>query len=162
MAMTVHLTITANGNDIKGDSTQLDLDRADTIECVEYSHKIRSAREKGSRKAIGKPVIEPLEFIARKGRATPLLTKALVQNELIEGAFRFYRPNDEDGTVEHYYTVSFKKARIDYVETHSPNALDPTSSEAPALTKVGIVPGEMECTYEPDGISHPYSWSGQT
>ena len=39
MAETVHLFLKANGTDIKGESTQTSLGRADSIECVYYEQR---------------------------------------------------------------------------------------------------------------------------
>ena len=65
MAETVHLQLKANGSDIKGESTQTSLGRADTIECVHFESGIKTARETGSGLATGRRQHEPLLFRKR-------------------------------------------------------------------------------------------------
>ena len=48
MAETVHLVLKANGNVIQGESTQRDLGRDKTIECLVFRDNVRTAREMGT------------------------------------------------------------------------------------------------------------------
>jgi type VI secretion system secreted protein Hcp len=160
MAETVHLKLKANGNDIKGESSQHDLERQDTIEIVEFWDKVYSAREKGSRSAVGRRVHDPIAFSKRVDSSSPLLAKALCNNEKIEGVFKFYRPNPAgDGTTEQFFTIKITNGRIDSIERHSPSAMDPASSETPLMEIVKVVFEEIEWTYEPKGIAHVDKWS---
>jgi len=160
MAETVHLKLTANGNEIKGESSQHDLDRKDTIECVEFRDAVHSAREKGSRSAVGRRVHEPVEFWKRVDSSSPLLAKALCNNEKVEGVFKFYRPSPAgDGTTEQFFTIKISDGRIDSIKRHSPNALDPASSTSPLMEIVKVVFGQIEWTYEPKGVAHVDKWS---
>ncbi|MEZ4385214.1 MAG: type VI secretion system tube protein TssD [Nannocystaceae bacterium] len=160
MAETVHLTLKANGSVINGESTQLDLDRENTIECLSFCDKVRTARERGSRAAVGRRVHEPLEIIKRIDASSPLLAKALCRNEKIEGAFRFYRPSPSgDGTTEHFFTVEITDGRVDSIERLSPNALDPASSTAPPLETVRFVYHSIRWVYEPSGAEYVDRWS---
>ena len=110
MAETVHLYLKANGQDIQGESTQIDLGRENSIECVQFKDSVRTARELGSRAAVGRRVHEPIEILKRIDKSTPLLAKALCRNERIDAEFKFFRPNpDGDGTTEHFYTVKVKQ-----------------------------------------------------
>src|SRR5678815_1860047 len=109
MAQSVHLFLKANGKDIKGESTQVSMGRADSIECVSFNSAVTSAREAASNLATGRRQHEPITIRKRIDKATPLLAKALVQNEVIEGVFKFYRPNPAgDGTTEQFFTVAIK------------------------------------------------------
>lgn len=160
MAETVHLSLKANGNTIDGESTQLDLDRAKTIECLSFRDSVRTARELGSRAAVGRRVHEPLEIIKRIDASSPLLAKALCRNEKIEGSFRFYRPNPSgDGTTEHFFTVEITDGRIDAIERHSPSAIDPASSKEPPLETVRFVYHSIRWVYEPSGAEYVDRWS---
>jgi type VI secretion system secreted protein Hcp len=129
MAETVHCQLKANGNVIQGESSQLDLGREKTIECLVFRDSVRTARELGSRAAVGRRVHEPIELVKRIDAASPLLAKALCKNERIDGMFRFYRPSPKgDGTTEQFFTIEVTDARIDSIERHSPNAIDPAES----------------------------------
>ena len=160
MAETVHLVLKANGQEIKGESTQHDLGREGTIECLQFKDSVRTARELGSRAAVGRRVHEPLEFVKRIDSSSPLLAKALCRNEKIEGTFRFYRPNPAgDGTTEQFFTVEITDGRVDSIERLSPNAHDPASSKAPPLETVRVVYHTIRWVYEVTGAEYVDSWS---
>jgi type VI secretion system secreted protein Hcp len=49
----------------------------------------------------------------RIDKSSPLLCKALVENQVIEATFKCFRPNPTgDGTTEQFYSVAFKQGRI--------------------------------------------------
>jgi type VI secretion system secreted protein Hcp len=160
MAESIHLFLKANGADIQGESTQLSVGRENSIECVEFKDAVRTAREHGSRAAVGRRVHEPIEIIKRIDKSTPLLAKALCNNEKIEGEFKFYRPNPAgDGTTEQFFTVKIEGGRIDSIERHSPNAFDPAESKNPPLEKIRFVYAKITWIFIPTGAEHVDEWS---
>jgi len=160
MAETVHLTLKANGQDITGESTQHDHGRKDSIECLVFKDNVRTAREMGSRAAVGRRVHEPVEIVKRIDKSSPLLAKALCKNENIEATFKFFRPNPKgDGTTEQFFTVKIEGARVDSIERRSPNAIDPAESKAPPLETVRFVYHTISWTYVPSGAEYKDSWS---
>lgn len=160
MAETVHCELKANGNTIHGESSQHDLGRDKTIECLVFRDSVRTARELGSRAAVGRRVHEPIEVVKRIDASSPLLAKALCKNEKVDGVFRFYRPSPRgDGTTEQFFTIEIKDARIDAIERHSPNAIDPAESKAPPLETVRFVYHTIRWVYEPTGAEYVDSWS---
>jgi type VI secretion system secreted protein Hcp len=159
MAETVHLSLKANGNAIQGESTQHDLGRDKTIECLVFRDNVRTAREMGNRAAVGRRVHEPIEILKRIDSSSPLLAKALCKNEKIEGQFKFFRPSPKgDGKTEQFFTVEIKDGRIDAIERHSPNAIDPAASKAPPLETVRFVYHTIRWVYEPSGAEFQDSW----
>jgi len=159
MAETVHLVLKANGNIIQGESTQHDRGRDKTIECLVFRDSVRTARELGSRAAVGRRVHEPIEILKRIDSSSPLLAKALCQNEKVEGTFKFFRPSPNgDGTTEQFFSVDIFDARIDAIERHSPNAIDPAASKAPPLETVRFVYGKIRWVYEPSGAEYVDDW----
>jgi type VI secretion system secreted protein Hcp len=160
MAETVHLKLKANGQDIQGESSQEDLERKDTIECLSFKDNVRTARELGSRAAVGRRVHEPIEIIKRIDKSSPLLAKALCRNEKIEGTFLFYRPNPAgDGTTEQFFTVEITEGRIDSIERISPNAHDPAASNAPPMEIVRMVYHSIRWVFVPTGAEYVDTWS---
>src|SRR5687768_8803857 len=112
MAESIHLYLKANGQDIQGESTQFSVGRENSIECVEFKDSVRTAREHGSRAAVGRRVHEPLMIVKRIDKSTPLLAKALCRNEALVGEFKFFRPNPAgDGTTEQFFTIKIEGAR---------------------------------------------------
>lgn len=159
MAETVHLFLKANGQDVQGESTQVDLGRENSIECVLFKDSVRTAREHGSRAAVGRRVHEPVEIIKRIDMSSPLLAKALCRNEEIEAEFKFFRPSPKgDGKTEQFFTVKLIKGRIDGIERVSPNSIDPAASKAPPLETVRFVYHTIRWTYVPSGAEFEDAW----
>jgi type VI secretion system secreted protein Hcp len=159
MAETVHLYLKANGTDIQGESTQTSLGRENTIECVYFEDSVRTAREKGTGMATGRRTYEPLKILKRIDKSSPLLAKALCNNEVIEATFKFFRPSPAgDGTTQQFFTVEITEGRIASIKRVVPNCIDPASSSEPPLEEVGFVFHTITWTYEDGGIVHTDNW----
>src|SRR5688572_1419963 len=140
MAETVHLYLKANGTDIKGESTQTSLGREESIECVYYEQGVITAREAGSGLATGRRQYQPLLIRKRIDKSSPLLMKALTENQAIEAVFKFFRPSPAgDGTTEQFYTVNFKQGRVNSIKQFVPDTIVPTSTNDPALEEITFV-----------------------
>ncbi|WP_224247247.1 type VI secretion system tube protein TssD [Hyalangium gracile] len=162
MAETVHLYLKANGTEIKGDSTQVSLGREGSIECVYYEQGVITAREAGSGLATGRRQYQPLLIRKRIDKSTPLLMKALCENQVIEATFKFFRPNPNgDGTTEQFYTVNFKQGRINTIKQLVPDTIVPATSKDPALEELTFVFHTIGWTYTNGGATHEDSWSAQ-
>ena len=160
MAETVHLYLKANGNDIQGESTQTSLGRENSIECLFFHAEVMTAREKGSGLATGRRQYQPLMVRKRIDKATPLLAKALCNNEVIEGTFKFFRPNPAgDGTTQHFYTVEISKGRVATQKMWNPDTIEPATSTMPAMEEVSFVFHTITWTYEDTGATHQDSWN---
>jgi len=159
MAETVHLFLKANGNDIKGESSQTSLGREGSIECFSFRDSIRTAREAGSGVATGRRTYEPVIITKRIDKSSPLLAKALCDNETIDGIFKFYRPSPGgDGTTEQFFTVEISRGRVSYVNRVSPDTFDPAAAARPPLEEVGFVFHTIKWTYTDGGIEHQDTW----
>lgn len=162
MAETVHLYLKANGTDIKGDSTQVSLGREGSIECLSFQSGVITARESGSGLATGRRQYKPIVIHKRIDKASPLLMKALCENQAIEGTFKFFRPNPNgDGTTEQFFTIEFKRGRINDVEILSPDVLAPASTNAPPTESVSFVFHTISWTYTNGGVTHEDTWDKQ-
>ena len=163
MAQTVHLYLTADGTKIDGESTIESMDREDSIECLSFEDSIRTAREASSGMASGERTYEPIRITKRIGKSSPLLAKALCNNEVIEATFKFFRPNPMgDGTTEHFFTVEIQEGRVASITRVSPDVIDPASAAAPPTEEVTFVFGYIRWCYEADGIEHIDHWSQRT
>ena len=160
MAETVHLYLKANGTDIQGESTQTSLGRENSIECLYFEHSVMTAREAGSGMATGRRQYAPLLIRKRIDKSSPLLAKALVENQVIEGVFKFFRPNPTgDGTTEQFYTVTIKQGRIASLRQSNPDTIVPASSLFPALEEVTFVFHTISWRYENGGVEHEDTWN---
>jgi type VI secretion system secreted protein Hcp len=152
----VYLTLKANGNTIQGESSVQSLNRANTIECIAFEQAVATAREAGSGLATGRRTYEPITCRKLIDKASPLLAKALVQNEVVEGTFRFYRPNPTgDGTTEQFYTIEIKKGRIGSLRQFVPDTQNGGQG-------VGSVLPQEEVTFVFDTIVWTYTNGGIT
>jgi type VI secretion system secreted protein Hcp len=161
MAETVHLYLKANGADIKGESSQESLGRKDSIECVHYEQEVKTAREQGTGMVTGRRQYQPLRIIKRIDKASPLLMKALTNNEKIDGVFKFFRPNPKgDGTTEQFFSVEIKEGHIASVKDYVPNTLEKEEVHHPPLEEVTFVFKTIKWTFTNGGVTHQDSWSG--
>ncbi len=163
MAQTCHLWLKANGTDINGDSTVISLGRENTIECLKFEYKLETTRDGASGMTTGERVHRPITITKRCDKSSPLLYKALCNNEVVEGIIKFYRPNPTgDGTTEQYFTIEFKEARVSSIRSFQPFVMDPNTANLPELEEVSFAFGEISWTYVPNGIMHVDHWSQRT
>jgi type VI secretion system secreted protein Hcp len=159
MAETVHLYLKTNGTEIKGESSQHSLGREGSIECVYFEQAVKTAREAGSGMATGRRQYEPLLIRKRIDKSSPLIAKALVENHVIEGSFKFFRPNPTgDGTTEQFYTIAIKQGRIASQKQIVPDTIVPATSTEPPLEEVSFVFHTISWTYTNGGITHEDTW----
>lgn len=162
MAQSVALFLKSSNKDIQGESTISSLGRQDSIECLSFEDSVRTAREKATGMATGRRTFEPVKFTKRIDKSSPLLAKALCNNEDISATFRFYRPSPiGDGTTEHFFSIELTGARVSHIRRYSPDSIDPASSDAPPLEEVGLVFHDITWTYEPTGAGHTDNWRQQ-
>ena len=162
MAMTVHLSLKANGEDIQGESTVTTLEREDTIECFSFDYGVQSASESFSGRPSGQRNYEPIRVVKRIDKATPLLWAALCNNAAVEGTFRFFRPSPMgDGTTEEFYTVEIKEARISGIDFSSPDAMGGAGQAEPPTESISFVYNNMIQTHEAGGVEFEDNWREQ-
>lgn len=160
MAETIHLYLKAAGTPIHGESTQHSLDRKDSIECLYLEHEVNTPRESSNGLASGRRTYKPLRIRKRIDKSSPLLFKALVENQSIDGTFKFFRPSpDGNGQTEQFYTIDIKDGRIDRIQQTSEDTLDPSQSIQPPMEEISFVFHTISWTYMPSGATHEDSWS---
>ena len=159
MSETVHLYLKANGADIHGESSQHSLGRQDSIECVYYEQEVMTAREAGSGVASGRRQYKPLMIRKRIDKSTPLIAKALVENQKIDAKFKFFRPNPTgDGTTEQFFTVEIKQGRVAHQKQFVPDTIVPATATDPPLEEVSFVFHTISWTYTNGGVTHEDTW----
>jgi type VI secretion system secreted protein Hcp len=162
MAQSVHVYLKANDVDLLGESSIVSMGREGSIEALEFTDSVRTAREKSSGMATGQRTYDPLTFVKRIDKSSPLLAKALCLNETIEGTFKFFRPSPSgDGTTQQFFTIAISEGRIAGIKRHSPNVIDPALANEPPTELVSIVFHTIIWTYEDGGVSHEDNWKQQ-
>jgi type VI secretion system secreted protein Hcp len=159
MAQTVHLFLKADGKDIKGESTQTSLGREGSIECISYEQAVKTAREEGTNMVTGRRQHQPIRILKRIDQASPLIMKALTENQKIEATFKFYRPNPAgDGTTEQFYTVQLKEGNVSAVKQQVPDTIAKETAGLPPIENVEFVFKEIIWRFEKGGVEHPDRW----
>jgi type VI secretion system secreted protein Hcp len=159
----IALFLTANGTPITGDSTMEATE--DAIECVSLVSGVRATLREGSGMASGRRTHDGIWIRKAIDRSSPLLAKALCQNEMVEGVFKFFRPSPTgDGTTEQFFTIEFENGRVAEYEVVSPDGYadgsDPTPP-VPAFEDVKFVYATITWRYENAGIEHTDTWSSK-
>lgn len=158
-AETVHLYLVANGQPIKGDSTQKSMGRQDSIECLYYDQKVSTVREAAGGMATGRRQYEPILIRKRIDKSSPLLAKALTQNQNVDGVFKFFRPSPTgDGTTQQFFTVAIKHGRVASIRQVVPDTFVPASSTQPPIEEVTFAFGTIAWTYTEGGVTHEDTW----
>ena len=114
MADPVYLFLKVNGVAVEGESSQTSSGRAHSIECRSYRQGV-ATRQDADRtgRTTDRRTYDPLVIRKWIDRSSPLLAKALTQNQHVDGVFKFFRPSARgDGTPEHYFTTEFRMGRI--------------------------------------------------
>jgi type VI secretion system secreted protein Hcp len=125
----------------------------DWIEVIGLSHEIASPRDAASGLPTGKRQHKPFTITKELDKATPLLFKALVSNEVLTDVeLRLYRP-DRAGKEEHYFTIKLTNASISSVkmENDSGNASETTEH-------VSFVYQKIVWTWQDGGITAEDDW----
>jgi type VI secretion system secreted protein Hcp len=160
MAQTVHLKLKANDSDIKGESTQLADDRADTIECFSFEGGMTTPRDAASGRATGRRQHAPIKIKKLIDKSTPLLAKALTNNEPCTGTFSFYRP-DGKGHDEVFFTIKIGGAFVSDIRHLMPDTMDSPHADArEAYEEVTFTFDTISWAHPPGKTQHDDSWSG--
>ena len=159
MAQTVHLFLKVDGKDVKGESTQTSLGREGSIECLSYEEGLKTAREEGTNMVTGRRQHQPIRIVKRLDQSSPLVLKALCENQKIEGVFKFYRPNPSgDGTVEQFYTVQIKDGNVSAVKQMVPDTIGKDTAGLPPMEQIDFVFKEIVWRFEKGGVEHTDKW----
>ena len=158
MAMNIYVKMTANGSDIAGESTVESMDRADLLEVYEMKWGVNTAREGQTQRAVGRRRHLPIRMLKRIDKASPLLFKALCQNEEIEATYRMFRPNPVSGETEEYFNIVIGGGRISSIEGFQPNTALPDTSTLPDSEWVDVVFHTVTWTHMTESTEHSDDW----
>ena len=147
----VYMKLTIDGNDVAGESTVASLNRAGTVELLSYAGHVVSPYDQASGLATGRRNYGPITIRKRLDNVTPLLIKALAQNQPVEAQFLFFRPAVMSaGAEEHFMTVEIKVARVVAV---SHLTAEVEGAAVPVLEEVQFAFGEIIWTHVPTGAT---------
>lgn len=140
-------------DDIQGESTVSSLGREHSIEVLSLSQPLQSAFDRATLQPTGRRFYPPLSFTKRIDKATPLLRQALVQNQVLNGEFKWYRPNPAGtGSDQHFLTLFVDQARIVKCVTRLPDVQASLTATLPPYEEIELVFHKIRWTYIDGGI----------
>lgn len=161
MAQPVHLRLEIDGNSVDGESSIGSMEREGTIECSSFKYSVFTPFDGG--RMTGKRQHNPVEITKRIDKSTPLLFKALCQNDPVTMAeFRFFRPatGRTSGGEQHFFTVLLENGYISRISQVSEDAMGGENAP-PMMEEVAFVFQDITWTYEIGGATHKDSWRGE-
>jgi type VI secretion system secreted protein Hcp len=152
------IRLVIDGNEIEGESTVATLDRENKIECYGFDYGLDTPREESTGMLTGRRQHSPVSILKRVDKSSPLLYKALCENEPVNSVeIRFYRPvPGGQGQEEHYYTILLENGYVATIRSAYTNV-----EGFPLLEKVSFVFQDITWTYEIGGATHHDSWAGE-
>jgi len=161
-AQTVHLRLQIDGNDVEGESTIASMEREGTIEIASFSSGVFTPIDPASGMPAGRRQHRPVKIIKRIDKSTPLLIKALANNEPVTSAeFMFFRPSPGgSGAEEKYMTILLEDGLISSDSFLSEDAVMGGESAPPMMETVGFTFYKITWTYEIGGATHMDTWDG--
>jgi len=141
---------------IEGGVTQVG--REGSIMVIASSHEVLVSRDPANGLPTGKRQHEPLRITKEIDKSTPLLMKALIDNErLRQFELRYWRPAASGQEVQ-YYTIVLRNARIVSIQQEMLNNKYPENMQHKEREHVSFVYETIEWIYEDGGIATEDGW----
>lgn len=159
MAENVYVKLTANGKQIKGESTRNSLDRKELIECRQIHMGARTGIDRTGGKGTGSVLFDDFVIIKPIDQASPLIYQALCNNEAIELEAKFFRPAQADGKTEHFYSIIGKGGRITSISQSTADGMDPNSANEEPCETLSFKFESINFAYPTKNLEFGYSRS---
>lgn len=152
MAHNLYLELTVNGVLVGGGALTPPTGRENDIECLSFQHSVAATLAAGSTQSTGRRKHKPVVIRKLIDASSPKLTQALVKNEAVTAVFRFFRPDAQSGSTEHYFTVEIREARIASVNQMVFDTFRPDTQTLPEIEEVSFVFNTIKWTDEISGV----------
>ncbi len=165
MALNAYLTIKgAKQGLMKGSVIQKG--RENQIAIYGFEHEVVSPRDSATGQSSGKRQHKPMLLTKELDKSTPLLFKALAQNENIsEFTLRFYSPailgSGGSGTEVQTYTIKLTNATIVSINTILENNKIEVNMRLPVLQQVSFAYQKIEWIWVDGGLSFLDTWDAE-
>lgn len=142
---------------IEGDSSITTRDGRRTIEFHSFSCSLEALFDPMRLKPDSRLQYHAVEIIKRVDQASPLLTYALGNKQIVDTArFTFFRPSPSlDGPDERYFTIELHEGRVVKVKQSSTDGLvgEAEDSDRPMLEEVSFTFKQISWTHEAAGTT---------
>lgn len=149
----IWLALRIDGSDVEGSSSVTSMDRGNQIRLKRFDYQVETPRDADTGALTGKRQHKPIKIVKQVDKTSPLLFKALCNNEPIDRAeFRFFR-RLSDKTEHHYQTIVIEHGNVaSYRQVTTKNGM---------FDIVTFVYRDITITYETNGASHRDSVKGE-
>ncbi|MFC1607861.1 type VI secretion system tube protein TssD [Candidatus Latescibacterota bacterium] len=159
--LNMFLKLNINGNDIRGNYLA-EGEHAEWINIYGFHHEIITPREEASGLLTGRRQHSQLKITKLIDRTTPLLYKALTENETVVSArLDFMRPDPSDtGTWQQYYTIELENGYIAGITNQSIGIMVDGKYKYLDMEEISFTYQTITWTYQDGGITAFDSWVG--
>jgi len=130
-----------------------------TQNCVGYQHEVKSPRDASSGLATGRRQHKPITFIREIGKSSPLLMKAMTDNEVLTSVMMEVWEQNNTGQMVQIYTITLTNARCVGVRQWSDVGSNQRTPSSGAMEEVSFTYEKITWTWTNGGITHEDSWS---
>ena len=132
--------------------------REDSIKVLAFNHEIDSPRDAASGLPTGKRQHRPIVICKEVDKASPLLFRALTQNENIsEWRLDFYRPSRSRREFQ-FYTIELENASIGNIQTEMLDNSRPENRRQIEREYIQFYYQRISWTWQDGGISADDDW----
>ncbi len=134
---------------------------ADEILVLAFEHKARVPTDDRTGERTGNPRHEQMLITKLIDKSSPLLWGAMAQNSSLNVTINFYRGADagSGGEPVHYYTITLEGAKINRIETHSPDIMNPNNDGYMAYEQIGLTYNSITWEHEVCSTNATTKWS---
>lgn len=157
MALNSYAQLTLNGSALSGDVTVFEIGSVDVSADHIEIHEVRwgaAVPVASSTARPGKPALQPVVITKRIDQTTPLLYQALFTNMAVDGDIKLFDSDPDSGGTRHRFTVKIAKARIQSIDSCSPDTFEPAVMTRPAREVVTIAAASVNWRDEVNGVEY--------
>lgn len=148
----VRVALRASGSAIYGGTAQ---SARTPIECTSLEG-VDVTVPVSSTGATGKPQLSPIVCTHVIDSGSPLLFRALTQNQAVDATFTFTQVNPSTGQTQTLYTIAVTGGRIVSLRNASPSTLHTSTASEPATESFELTYTDITITYA-GGVTVTYS-----
>ena len=150
-ALNTYVAMTLNGEAITGEVTLATIGGVDVsanhLECTAINHEIFGGDT-------GKLGHTPFKMIKRVDKASPLLYRALDNNETVTATIKYFNNDPDSGVTKHFFSAVLTGGRVSAIRQWIPNSLDPTGAFFPPMEEISITYQSIEFVNIGNGAAH--------
>ena len=160
MALNAYAALTLNGTALDGDTSVSQLGGVDVSDHHIEVYEVRwgaSVATAGSAVRPGRAELAPVAVSKRIDQTTPLLYQGLLTGHGGGRRYQAVRERSEHGAARHRFTLAIAKARIQSIDSRSPDTFDLGTTADPAREVVTIAAGTMTWRDEVTGVEYTHT-----